>query len=145
MKTVVKGARHVAQDSLDGLQMLHHGPLHEPAHIPDGEHKVRPGMDQLAQAPDQPPVMGWIDLLRRALSTQLKLLLHRGVGRIIACHATELEDALGIVGLAEGDPGGVLVHFDAEVEAEEAEVTMSNALNTSTFCSSAPVMMRSST
>ena len=37
-----------------------------------------------------------------------------------ACHAAELEDALGIVGLAEGDFDGVLAHFDAEVEAEEA-------------------------
>jgi hypothetical protein len=65
--------------------------------------------------------MGWIDL-RCALPTQLELLLHRGVGRIAACHAAELEDALGIVGLAEGDPAGVLALFDAEVEAEEAEV-----------------------
>ena len=102
--------------------MLHHRPLHELAHVPDGERDVRPGMDQLAQAPDQPPVMGWIDLLRRALPTQLELLLHWGVGRIAACHATELEDALGIVGLAEGDPSGILAHFDAELEVEEAEV-----------------------
>jgi len=106
---------------LDGQQMLHR-PLHEPAHVPDGEHDVWPGVDQVAQAPDQPPVMGWIDLLRRALLTQLELLLHRGVGRIAACHAAELEDALGVVGLAEGDHTGVLAHFDTEVEAEEAEV-----------------------
>ena len=58
----------------------------------------------------------------QALPTQLVLLLHRGVGRIAACHAAELEDALGIVGLTEGDPGGVLAHFDVEVEAEEAKV-----------------------
>ena len=64
--------------------------------------------------------MSWIDLLRRALPTQLELLLHRGVGQIAAYHAAELEDALGVVGLAEGDPVGVLAHFDAEVEAEEA-------------------------
>jgi len=72
------------------------------------------------------------------------------VGQIAACHAAELEDALGVVGLAEGDPAGVLAYFDAEVQAEEVEVALSNAfiicaLNTSTFCSSAPVMMRSST
>jgi hypothetical protein len=80
-------------------------------------------MDQVAQAPDQLSVMGWIDLLRHALPTQLEFLPHRGVGRIAACHATELEDALGIVGLAESDPAGVLAHFDTQVEAEEAEVT----------------------
>jgi hypothetical protein len=66
--------------------------------------------------------MGWIDLLRHALQTQLELLLHRGVGQIAACHAAELEDVLGVVGLAEGDPAGVLAHCDTEVEAEEAEV-----------------------
>jgi hypothetical protein len=36
--------------------------------------------------------------------------------------AAELEDALGVVGLAEGDPACVLAYFDTEVEAEEAEV-----------------------
>jgi hypothetical protein len=40
------------------------------------------------------------------------------VGWITANHASELEGALGVVGLVEG----ILVHFDAEVEAEEAEV-----------------------
>ena len=103
--------------------MLNHRPLHEPAHVPDGERDVRLGMDQVAQAPNHSPVMGWIDLLRCALPTQLELLLHRGVGRIAACHATKLEDALGIVGLLEGDPAGILAHFNAEVEVEEAEVT----------------------
>jgi hypothetical protein len=31
-------------------------------------------------------------------------------------------DRLGIVSMTEGDATGILVHFDAEVEAEEAEV-----------------------
>ena len=44
------------------------------------------------------------------------------MGRIAACHAAELEDTLGVVGLVEGDPGGILTHFDAEVEAEEVDI-----------------------
>ena len=44
------------------------------------------------------------------------------MGQIASRHAAELKDALGVVGLAEGDPGGVLAHFNAEVEAEEAKV-----------------------
>lgn len=94
MKTVVEGACHVAKDALDGLQMLHCWSLHEPAHIPNGECKVRSGMDQVAQAPNQPLVVSWIDLLRRAVPTELEPLLHRGVGWIAARHAAELEDAL---------------------------------------------------
>ena len=57
---------------------------------------------------DQPPPF--------ARSTQLELLLHRRVRRIV------VEDALGVVGLAKGGPTDVLAHFDVKVAAEEVEV-----------------------
>ena len=40
LKTVVEGACHVAQDSLDGLQMLHRRLLHELAHVPEGKREI---------------------------------------------------------------------------------------------------------
>jgi hypothetical protein len=43
--------------------------------------------------------------------------------------AAELEDALGVVGLAEGDPACFLAYFDTEVEAKEAEVVHVEHLN----------------
>jgi hypothetical protein len=49
--------------------------------------------------------------------------LHRGVSSVVASHAAKLEDALGVVSLTEGDAAGILAHFDAEIETEEAEVT----------------------
>ena len=60
--------------------MLHRGPLHEQAHVPDDEREIQPGMDLVVQAPDQSLVVCGVDLLRRAVLTKLEPLLHWGVG-----------------------------------------------------------------
>ena len=66
--------------------------------------------------------MRGVDQSSRAVLAESKTLLHGSVGRIAAIHAPQLENPLGIVSLPQSDPGGILVHLDAEVEAECAEV-----------------------
>jgi hypothetical protein len=44
------------------------------------------------------------------------------MGRVAASHSPELQNPLGVVSLPKSDSGGVLMHLDAKVEAEEAEV-----------------------
>jgi hypothetical protein len=44
------------------------------------------------------------------------------MGRVAASHSPELQNPLGIVSLLKSDSGGVLMHLNAKVEAEEAEV-----------------------
>jgi hypothetical protein len=60
-------------------------------------------------------------LLRLALPAESQLL-HWCGGWIAVRHLSQLENALGVVCLAEGDALSILAHLDAEVEAEEAEV-----------------------
>ena len=103
--------------------MLHRGPFHEAAQVPDGEHQVRPGVHEVPQAADEPPVLRRIHLLRRALTAELQLLFYQCGGWVTVLHLPQLEDALRVVSLAEGDALGILMHLDAKVEAEEAEVT----------------------
>jgi hypothetical protein len=45
------------------------------------------------------------------------------MGRVAASHSLELQNPLSVVSLPKSDSGGVLMHLDAEVEAEEAEIT----------------------
>ena len=66
--------------------------------------------------------MSGVDRSSSVVLAESKTLLHGSVGRIVAIHAPQLEDPLGIVGLPQSDPGGIMVHLDAEVEAECAEV-----------------------
>jgi len=73
----VEGTRDVADDPLDGLQMLHHRSLHEPTDVADGECQVRPRVDEVAKAPNKAPVLRGVDLLRGAVAAQLQPLLHR--------------------------------------------------------------------
>jgi hypothetical protein len=45
------------------------------------------------------------------------------MGMVAANLSPELQNPLGVVSLPKSDSGGVLMHLDAEVEAEEAEVS----------------------
>ena len=80
-------------------------------------------MCKVAQAPNETPLVSGVDRSSRAVLPESKTLLHGSVGRIAAIHAPQLEDPLGVVGLLQSDPGGILVHLDTEVEVECAEVT----------------------
>jgi len=78
VQTVVEGAFYVAQDPIDCLLVLRRWPLHEPAHVPDGERQVRPGVHQVAQAVDNAPVLCGINLFCRAVVAQLQLPINVG-------------------------------------------------------------------
>jgi len=64
----------------------------------------------------------WSPPLHRVVTAEPELLLHQCVSWVAASHLTELEDALGVVSLTEGDAVGNLAHLDAKVEAKKAEV-----------------------
>jgi len=57
----VKRAGEVAQDSLDRPLMLDSWPLHEPTHKAGGLGQVRACVHQVAQAPDETPVLSGVD------------------------------------------------------------------------------------
>ena len=123
VQTEVKGASHISENALDSQFMLHHRPLHEPTNKLNDERQVWASVHQIAQTADELLVVHGVDLLRRALSAKPQSFLHRSMGRVVANHTTELQNTLGVVCLTEGDAVGILAHLDAEVEAEEAEVT----------------------
>ena len=121
VQTEVERASDIAEDALDSLLMLHRRPLHEPADEADGERQIGLSVHHIVQPADEAPVVCRDDLRRRAVSAKPQPLLHWSVGRVAASHSTKLQDPLGVMCLTEGDAIGILMHLDAEVEAEEVE------------------------
>lgn len=75
------------------LLVLHGLSLHEPAHIPDAEHQVRPGVKQVAKATNDVSVLCCVHYLRRAVAAQLQSFFHRSVGGVVAIHPSQLNNA----------------------------------------------------
>ena len=69
-------------------------------------------MDEVAKAAHNAPVPRGVDLLRRAVAAQLQPLLHGSVCWVAADEPAQLDDALGVDGLAKGDVGAILVDLD---------------------------------
>ena len=82
VQAVVEDARDIADDPLDGLQMLHRWSLHEPTDVADGERQVRPCVGEVAKAPHKAPVLRGVDLFRGAVASQLQPLLHWSERRV---------------------------------------------------------------
>ena len=118
VQAIVGGALDVAEDPLDGLQMLCPRSLHEPKGY--GEHQAWPRVDEVAKAAHNAPVLRGVDLLDRVVVAQLHL--HGSVGWVAAGEPAQLDDELGVGGLAKGDAGAVLVDLDPQVEGEKAQV-----------------------
>ena len=112
MQAVVGGVLDVAEDPLDGLLMLRRRSLHEPTDVANGERQVLPRVDKVVKAAHNALVLRGVDLLGRAIVAQLQLFLHGSVGRFAAGEPAQLDDALGVGGLANGDARAILVDHD---------------------------------
>jgi hypothetical protein len=122
MQAVVGGALDVAKDPLDNLLMLRRRSLHEPTDVANSECQVRPRVDEVAKAAHNAPILRGVDLLSRAVTTQLQPLLHGSVGWVTAGEPAQLNDVLGVDGLAKGDARAVLVDLDPQIGGEKAQV-----------------------
>ena len=129
VKTEVKG---------DSLLVLHHGSLHEPTDEPDGECQVRASVHQVAQTADETSVMSGVDL-RRAVPTKPQSFLHWSMGRTAASHVWRR-----VMPLASRCTSTLRQKL-RRLRSLMSKIFIICALNASTFCSSTPVMMRSST
>jgi hypothetical protein len=80
-------------------------------------------VDEVAKVTHNAPILCAVDLLGHAVAAQLQPLLHGGVRWVAAGELAQLNDALGIGGLAKGDARAILVDLDPQVEGEKAQVT----------------------
>ena len=79
-------------------------------------------MDEVAKVAHNTLVRRGVDLLSRAVAAQLQPFLHGSVGWVAAGEPAQLDDALGVGGLAKGDARAVLVDLDPQVEREKAQI-----------------------
>jgi hypothetical protein len=112
VEAVVESPCNIADDLLHSLLVLHRRSLHEPTNVADGECQVRPCVGEVAKAPHKTSVLRSVHLLRRAVVAQLQPLLHRSESWVAISEPSQLNDALGIGGLSNRDPGVTLIHLD---------------------------------
>jgi hypothetical protein len=111
-ETVVKSPRNIADDPPHSLLVLHRRSLQEPTNVDDRVCQIRSCVDEVAKTPHKTPILSSVHLLRRVVTAQLQLLLHRSESLVAISEPSQPNNALGISDLAKCDPSVTLVHLN---------------------------------
>src|SRR6185503_12249813 len=96
--------------------------LHETAQVPHRVGKVRPGVHQIPESTNDPPILRGVDDWSDTLLAQLEAGLHGRQGRVAVLHPAALQELVGVSGLTERDAAVALVDLDTEIVGEKTKV-----------------------